>query len=119
MARELLSSADADWAFDPETVRIDDAVPDAPGTAVAFTTPTIRRIIFENDEASGNVTVQELNSTSDEGPPLPGALRVVPASARDAPCQTRRRERRYGDDPSNVYSKLPVLSVCPPTAIAV
>jgi PGF-pre-PGF domain-containing protein len=72
-----------------ETVRIDDAVPDAPGTAVAFTTPTIRRIIFENDEASGNVTVQELNSTSDEGPPLPGALRVVTASAITVPPDHR------------------------------
>jgi PGF-pre-PGF domain-containing protein len=68
-----------------ETVRIDDAAPSEPGTAVAFTTPTIRRIVLESGGASGTITVREFNSTSDEGPPLPGGLRVITASAITVP----------------------------------
>jgi PGF-pre-PGF domain-containing protein len=63
-----------------ETARIDDNSSDAPGTAVAFNTPTIRRVVFENDGTSGNVTVREFNSTRNDGPPLPGSLRVIAAS---------------------------------------
>jgi hypothetical protein len=72
-----------------ETVRIDDAEPGAPGTAVAFEASAIRRIVFENDSASGDVTVREFGSVAAETPPLPGAARAVVASEITVPAAQR------------------------------